>query len=170
MPIRDFSPILNSPALNDPPADRQAQLQLACDLVWDHFGLHKPARPAYSWIGFYEIAPARDSMTLIARRDKPACSPLGMHGMCGRCWTARRPLLIADCTKASGGYIACDPKDRGEVVIPLFMPTGECWGVFDADSYEADAFDDADVLGLTTLVERLGISTPPRNPEPTLRL
>ncbi len=166
MPLRDYGPLLAQIVST---GDRLARMSHACDLVWTHFGLDQPARPAFSWIGFYEKS-AGDDMILVARRNKPACSPIGLHGMCGRSWSARRPLLVADATKAQGGYIACDPNDKGEIVIPIMNPDGSCWGVLDGDSYEANAFDDADVAGLTALVERLGLSAPAKTAGATLVL
>jgi len=139
-------------------------MQLACDLVWDAFGLDSPGLSRQggptrvSWIGFYEKPADRDEMILLARRDKPACSPLGLHGMCGRCFTAGQPFLVHDATRAAGGYIACDPRDKAEAVVPLFSADGSCWGVFDADSYEPGAFDDADIAGLTALAAALGLT------------
>ncbi len=146
-----------------PAGDRLARMKLACDLVWDHFGLGMPARPAYSWIGFYEKTASGDEMILVARRDKPACSPIGLHGMCGRGWKDRRPILIPDVATLGANYIACDPKDRSEIVIPIMNADGTCWGVLDGDSYELNGFDESDVAGLTALVEKLGLSTPLRS-------
>src|SRR5262245_23670869 len=93
MPLRNYSPLLEA-AIGV--SDRAAAMKLACDLSWDHFGLGNPARPAYSWIGFYDKPTTEPEMILVARRDKPACSPIALHGMCGRCWKDRRPLLIPD--------------------------------------------------------------------------
>ncbi len=160
---RDYTPLI-ARAREGRALPRDAAMQRACDLVWEAFGLDSPglsrdgAITRVSWIGFYEKPAGRDEMILLARRDKPACSPLGMHGMCGRCFTAQRPFLVHDATKAAGGYIACDPKDKAEAVVPLFNEDGSCWGVFDADSYEAGAFDEADIAGMTLLCAALGLS------------
>ena len=109
-------------------------------------------------------------MLLHARRDKPACSPIGLQGVCGRAWLEKRPVIVADVATLGEAYIACDPKDRSEVVIPLFEPDGSCWGVLDADSYEVGAFGDLDVGGLTRAVERMGLSTPQWPPLVAIRL
>jgi putative methionine-R-sulfoxide reductase with GAF domain len=119
----------------------------------------------YSWVGFYTKTPGKDEMLLGPRRDKPACSPLGMHGICGRCWTARRPIIVTDAKALPADeYVACDPLDRAEVVIPLFDARGGCWGVLDVDSHEAGVFDRHDVWQLTAIVEAAGISTPQDTP------
>ena len=137
-----------------PAADRLATEQHVIDALW-------PALEGrgVSWVGFYHKVAGRDEMLLDACRPKPACSPLGLQGMCGRCWRERRPILLHDSrTLPPDGYIGCDPKDLSEVVVPLFEPDGSCWGVLDLDSYEVGSFSEADVAGLTRVVERAGLS------------
>ncbi len=148
-----------------PGADRQTMMQIAVDALWEALGTR-----GVSWIGFYLKTPDRDEMLLGPRRDKPACSPIGMHGMCGRCWQEKRPVLVRDVRTLGTGYIACDPKDLSEAVVPCFEPDGSCWGVLDADSYDVGAFGDADIAGLTRVIEHLGLSTPVRPAPPILRL
>ncbi len=148
-----------------PGPDREATMQIAVDAMWDALGSR-----GVSWIGFYLKTPGTDEMILGPRRDKPACSPIGMHGMCGRSWQERKPIIVKDVATLGANYIACDPKDKSELVIPLFEPDGMCWGVLDADSYDVDSFHDDDVTGLTRAVERLGLSTPQRPAPYVLRL
>jgi putative methionine-R-sulfoxide reductase with GAF domain len=111
-----------------------------------------------SWIGFYIKTPGKDEMILGPRRDKPACSPIGLHGMCGRSWLERRPIIVHDVATLGKDYIACDPKDRSELVIPLFEADGTCYGVLDSDSYDVGSFETSDVVGLTHAVEHTGLS------------
>ena len=56
------------------------------------------------------------------------------------------------------GYIACDPLDRSEVVLPLFDESGACWGVLDLDSHEVGAFDNTDVEGLQKVLLAAGLT------------
>lgn len=145
-----------------PQAPRAERMQRVVDALWSAFGLNAhgaalaPAR--MSWVGFYTKTPGKDEMILQERRDKPACSPLGLQGCCGRCWSGRRPIVVRDVAKMEGGYIACDPKDRSEVVVPLFEADGSCWGVLDIDSYEINAFDAHDAAELNTIAEACGLS------------
>lgn len=111
-----------------------------------------------SWIGFY-LPDARGGLVLGPRRDKPACSPIGLHGACGRAYLSRRPLVVRDVAELGENYIACDPRDRSEVVIPLLEADGACWGVLDADSHQVAAFDDYDVAGLTAALQAAGLTT-----------
>jgi putative methionine-R-sulfoxide reductase with GAF domain len=153
MTHRDYAPLL---ARASAQGDRAQRMQRICDLLWDAFGSR-----GLSWIGFYEKAEHKDELVLVCRRDKPACSPIGLHGMCGRGWSTRRPILVGDVATLGPNYIACDPRDRSEAVIPCLNPDGSCWGVLDADSYDLSAFGPADIRGMTELVERFGLSTAP---------
>jgi len=133
------------------PGDRGASLRAAADALWDAL-----AETGVSWVGFYRGA--GEEMVLGPCRDKPACSPIGLHGACGRSWTTGRGLVVRDVVALGEGYIACDPRDRSEVVVPLFDASG-CWGVLDLDSFEAGAFDEGDALALGGLMEACGLSS-----------
>jgi putative methionine-R-sulfoxide reductase with GAF domain len=102
-----------------------------------------------------------DEMLLDACRDKPACSPIGLHGACGRSWQEQRSLVVRDVRSLGAGYIACDPRDLSEVVVPLFERDGSCWGVLDADSYEVGSFTESDALSLAMLMVEAGLSARP---------
>ena len=137
-------------------------MTLVVDALWSLVGTR-----GVSWIGFYTKHRQTDEMILGPRRDKPACSPIGLHGVCGRCWVEQRPVIVTDVATLGKSYVACDPRDRSEVVIPLLDGGGACWGVLDADSDDIGAFDTADVVGLSTLVEHAGLSAP-RDPSPRI--
>ncbi len=177
-PARDYGPLLESVRALPPSADRGERMRAVVDAVWSAFGSrtipHEPDRP-YSWIGFYERpttpeGAAADEMILLERRDTPACSPIGLHGMCGRSCLDARPVLIDDVRTLGANYVACDPKDQSEIVIPLLRPDGSCWGVLDGDSFDLAAFNAGDVAGLIALAEEAGLSSPGITPAETLRL
>jgi putative methionine-R-sulfoxide reductase with GAF domain len=129
-------------ALKCLPGDRAGRMQVVVDVLWD--ALHCTG---VSWVGFY-VHEDGDELILGPRRDKPACSPIGLHGACGQAYISRKPLVVGDVGDLGADYIACDPRDRSEVVLPLFDESGTCWGVLDLDSHETDSFDDTDVEGL----------------------
>lgn len=104
-----------------------------------------------SWVGFY-VHEGGDELVLGPRRDKPACSPIGLHGACGQVFRSRQPLVVRDVKDLGDNYIACDPRDRSEVVIPLLEADGTCWGVLDLDSHEVNSFGPADIAGLTSVI------------------
>jgi L-methionine (R)-S-oxide reductase len=137
----------------DTSGDREARMRRVADALWDAF-----SSKGVSWIGFYLKVAGKDEMVLGPSRDKPACSPIGLHGCCGRSYLERRAIVVEDVASLGAGYIACDPRDRSEAVVPLFEKDGTCWGVLDADSYEVGAFGEADVRGLRDVVVRAGLS------------
>lgn len=134
--------------------DRAARLQAFVDLTWD--ALHATG---ISWIGFY-LPEGGEELVLGPRRDKPACSPIGLHGACGRAYSSRAPLIVRDVAELGENYIACDPRDRSELVIPCFDEHGTCWGVLDVDSHEVGSFDTADLAGMQALLRQAGLTTP----------
>ncbi len=122
--------------------DRSTRMQAVVDLLWD--ALHPTG---VSWVGFY-LHEGRDELVLGPRRDKPACSPIGLHGACGQAFRNGSPLVVADVADLGENYVACDPSDRSEVVIPLFEPDGRCWGVLDLDSFDVGSYSQSDTDGL----------------------
>jgi len=134
------------------PPDRDQRMQSFVDIVWE------PLRASgVSWIGFY-LHDSDEQLVLGPRRDKPACSPIGLHGACGRVFSSRRPMVVRDVAELGENYIACDPRDRSEVVIPLFDEDRTCWGVLDVDSHDVGAFDETDVDGLGLLLLKAGLT------------
>jgi putative methionine-R-sulfoxide reductase with GAF domain len=148
-PERDYDAIAR--ALAGISGDREARMRGAADALWE--GL---AGAGVSWVGFYVGEGER--MVLGPCRDGPACSPIGLHGMCGRAWVERTPLVVRDVRTLGEGYIACDPRDLSEVVVPLFEDDGACWGVLDADSFDVGSFETADAMALAELMVVAGLS------------
>ncbi|MFZ4573433.1 MAG: GAF domain-containing protein [Phycisphaerales bacterium] len=127
-------------------------MERAIAMLWDEF-----KGQSLSWIGFYQKVESADEMVLVCREPKPACSPIGLHGMCGRGWAERRSIVIQNVRTLGENYIACDPKDQSEVVVPVMNEDGTCWGVLDADSYDIAGFDEGDAAGMLALLEAMGI-------------
>ena len=119
--------------------DRSAGMTALVDLLWEELSPN-----GLSWIGFYLDQPDQAEETRLIlgpRRDKPACSPIGFHGACGKVLLTRTPLIVADVRELGAGYIACDPLDQSELVLPCIDSDGSVWGVLDADSYQIGHFD-----------------------------
>lgn len=143
---------------------RVQRMQLLCDLLWDHLGSrpaqrekHAPDRP-YSWLGFYSMELKGKEMVLGPSRDTPACSPIGLHGMCGKCCIERRSILVPDIKTLGENYVACDPRDLAEIVVPCINEDGTCDTIFDGDSFDTGAFDDADAAAIRRLLMLMGLS------------
>ncbi|HAC09267.1 MAG TPA: hypothetical protein DCG14_06390 [Phycisphaerales bacterium] len=115
------------------------------DLAWDAL-----SPVGVSWIGFYRHDLDSDQLLLEHRRDRPACSPIGLHGVCGQALRHRRTRIVRDVAELGEDYVACDPRDRSELVIPLGRDPGTTGTaetadrVLDLDSFELDAFSDVD--------------------------
>lgn len=137
--------------------DRTARMRTLIDLLWK-----KLSPLGVSWIGFY-LHERDDELVLGPSRNKPACSPIGMHGACGQAFRSGKPLVVRDVRSLGEGYVACDPRDLSEVVIPVFDETGRPWGVLDADSFDTAAFDQRDVDGLLSLLRKTDL-TPSNQP------
>lgn len=148
---RDYQGVLERVATQ---GTREERMQSVVDALWDEL-----SPKGVSWVGFYLKNPLADELVLGPRRDKPACSPIGMHGACGRSYQSKRPLVVRDVTNLRAGYIACDPRDRSECVLPLmdgYLPMG----VLDVDSFDLYSFTRDDVLSLQRILEHAGLSSP----------
>lgn len=120
---------------------------------------------AMSWAGFYLDQPGEPDATRLVlghRLPKPACSPIGMHGACGQALQAARSLVVIDVADLGAGYVACDPRDRSELVVPCLRPDGSAWAVFDVDSHAVGAFSRADAELCERCLQAAGLSAPPR--------
>lgn len=128
--------------------DLHARLHALTDVLWTAL-----ASRGCSWVGFYLHAGATDpsSLLLIARQPKPACSPIELHGVCGQAFLEEHIRLVEDVELLGTQYVACDPRDRSELVVPIFTD-GNCIGVLDLDSFETCCFTEADALGISKIL------------------
>ncbi|MBL0926601.1 MAG: GAF domain-containing protein [Phycisphaerales bacterium] len=155
--LRDYRAVLDRIAGRY--STRDEAMRVLVDALWEAFGGGTAAEGrGYSWVGFYFKPPLVDEMVLGPRRDKPACSPIGLHGACGRCWRERVSLVVPDVKSLGEHYVACDPRDRAEVVVPVLEADGSCHAVLDVDSFEAGAFSDRDARGIEMLLVKVGLS------------
>lgn len=99
--------------------------------------------PWVSWVGFYRVVAPR------LLRVGPYQGPVGCleipfdQGVCGAAARERRTQIVAD-VHAFPGHIACDPRSRSEIVVPVLDGNGELAAVLDLDSHEPRAFDELD--------------------------
>lgn len=151
---RDYATLASRLAAAPLPQDHHARMAAVIDALWDAL-----APTGVTWIGFYHAG--NGEMSLGARRDKPACSPIGLHGACGRAFLTRTAIVVRDVASLGENYVACDPRDKSEVVVPVFDDQGTCVAVLDADSHEVAAFNESDARGLQHILEATGLSAPP---------
>jgi len=159
MALRDYDRVI---AAVQTGGTRQDRMRRVADSLWEH--LHAGG---VSWGGFY-LHESGDELVLGPSRNKPACSPIGLHGACGRCFLEQRPLIVRDVSKLGESYIACDPRDRSEVVVPLIESDGSCRAVLDLDSYDVEAFSNDDVRGLIRVLRAAGLTFQEEMTQPVL--
>jgi putative methionine-R-sulfoxide reductase with GAF domain len=157
-PYRAIADKVSAALASQPDADRQARMKVVVDALWD--GL---SQTGVSWAGFYyQEAGDPEQLWLGPRRDKPACSPIGLHGACGKAFLSGEPLVVRDVADLGANYIACDPRDKSEVVVPVFESDGSggrrAWGVLDIDSHDVGSFSERDAEELERVLKTAGLT------------
>lgn len=147
---RDYESVI---ARLNPVGSREERMTAVVDALWDE--LHDKG---VSWVGFYLKGDQGEELVLGPRRDKPACSPISFYGACGRSFQSRQSLIVTDVTRLRTSYIACDPRDRSECVIPLLEGPYKAWGVLDLDSYDTYSFTRDDAVALQRLLEKMELT------------
>lgn len=146
---RDYAAIAET--LGPLPHNRTDACRHVIDRLWEAL-----SPTGVSWIGVYFDQPGEPEdrrLVLGPCRDKPACSPIGLHGVCGQSLCSRATRIVADVATLGAAYIACDPRDRSEIVVPLIDSSGACYGVLDVDSHDVGSFSEADDRGLRVVLK-----------------
>jgi putative methionine-R-sulfoxide reductase with GAF domain len=140
--------------------DLSLRMRAVADAIWTHLN-----QAGVSWVGFY-LPHTNDGLAELVlgpSRNKPACSPIGFHGVCGQAFRGRVVRIVHDVRDLGSDYVACDPRDRSEIVLPVFRPAAggrpaTLVGVLDLDSHEVGRFAEIDARGLTLVLESAGFS------------
>ena len=140
-------------------ASRLDRMQAFVDALWS-----AKSADGWSWLGFYSIDDAGSEMLLGPCRDTPACTPIGLHGMCGRSFKSGHALIVRDVHAHGEDHIVCDPRNLSEFVVPLIDESGATWGVFDVDSHTVDHFSETDVLETFAALVEAGLTQMPDEP------
>src|SRR5579872_1521050 len=91
-----------------------------------------------NWLGFYLYDGSKLYLGPFA--GKPACTTIEMgKGVCGTS-AMKQEIIVVDDVDRFPGHIACDPDSRSEIVLPMILPDGKLFGVFDIDSAEPARF------------------------------
>ncbi|MGB9906277.1 MAG: GAF domain-containing protein [Candidatus Saccharicenans sp.] len=96
----------------------------------------------YFWCGFYLL---RDNELIVGPYQGPlACLKLAHNK--GVCWAGvreKKPIIVPDVHQFPD-HIACDERSQSEIVVPVFTPNGQVYGVIDVDSDRLASFDETD--------------------------
>ncbi len=122
--------------------DRMARMATVAAMLRQAFA-------AMFWAGFYCVDPRKaDELVIGPYQGSLGCLRIAFgRGVCGTAAASRRTQIVAD-VHAFPGHIACDPRSRSEIVVPVLDDEGRLIAVFDADSTAPAAFDETDAEGL----------------------
>lgn len=82
-----------------------------------------------------------------------ACQVLRGGGVCLHCAQTRSPVIVPN-VEQFPGHIACDPRSRSEIAIPM-SDAGRVVAVLDVDSAELAQFEQDDVAPLRRILDLL---------------
>ncbi len=106
----------------------------------------------FDWTGFYRVV-APELMKIGPYQGGHGCLVIPFsRGVCGAAARSGEVQLVAD-VEAFEGHIACASSTRSEIVLPVWDKAGTLIAVFDIDSNQPDAFDDADAAALAGILQ-----------------
>jgi L-methionine (R)-S-oxide reductase len=128
-------------------SNREFKLEVVCNLLSRNV-------PGYDWVGFYLVDQKRKRELVlgpfVGESTEHMRIPFG-SGICGQAADTEKTFIVQDVTKEDN-YLACSPKVRSEIVIPIFR-NGELVGELDIDSHTPSAFSERDDGFLTRVGE-----------------
>jgi len=130
-------------AIWDPEIDWVGNLSNVCAELKTRFG--------FWWVGFYVIR--NNELQLSVFQGPSACTRIAKgKGVCGKSWKNAQTIVVPNVHEFEG-HIACSSASNSEIVVPIFHPKGEVWGVLDIDSEFLNHFDNVDKLYLEQLAD-----------------
>ena len=105
------------------------------------------------WTGFYSL---KEGALIVKTYQGPlACQILKKNT--GVCWTAinKQKTIVVPDVHLFDGHIACDPRSKSEIVVPVRDKTGTIIGVLDIDSKVLNGFDETDQEYLEKIITLL---------------
>ncbi len=113
------------------------------------------AFPHFFWTGFYVVDSDKPRELVVGPyQGSLGCLRIAFgRGVCGAAAESGVTQIVAD-VHAFEGHIACDPRSRSEIVVPVVDGSGALIAVLDVDATEPDAFDEVDRDGLEAIVRQ----------------
>jgi L-methionine (R)-S-oxide reductase len=110
----------------------------------------------FYWTGFYRVC--GDRLVVGPYIGTVGCLQIEFgKGVCGTAAARRETIIVRDVHQFPG-HIACDPKSKSEIVVPVFGPARQLIAVLDVDSDRLDAFDEDDRAGLERVISLFAIT------------
>ncbi len=95
-----------------------------------------------NWLGFYLVKEGEEELYLGPFQGLQATTNIKFeNGVCGHAATSKKTVVVPD-VHCFEGHIACDIRSKSEIVVPIFKPNGELYGIIDVDSPIKDRFND----------------------------
>jgi len=110
---------------------------------------------SFSWTGFYILQ--NEDLIVGPYQGPIACQLLEKNR--GVCWSGinkQEVVIVPDVSKFKG-HIACDPRSRSEIVIPVRDKKKRIIGVLDVDSNSLDNFDETDSFHLKSIASLISL-------------
>ena len=105
----------------------------------------------FDWTGFYRVV-GPELLKIGPYQGGHGCLVIPFsRGVCGAVARTGQVQLVPD-VEAFAGHIACSSATRSEIVLPVWSKAGVLLGVFDIDSDQPDAFDQADAVALGAIL------------------
>ncbi|WP_170420032.1 GAF domain-containing protein [Ruegeria arenilitoris] len=108
----------------------------------------------FNWTGFYRVTEP-ELLKIGPYQGGHGCLVIPFsRGVCGAAARTGEVQLVPD-VDAFEGHIACASSTRSELVLPVRDSAGQVIGVFDIDSDQPDAFEQADAEGLSRILAQV---------------
>ena len=105
----------------------------------------------FDWTGFYRVTEP-EMLKIGPYQGGHGCLQIPFsRGVCGAAARSGSAQIVED-VDAFPGHIACASSTRSELVLPVWNNQGALIAVFDIDSDQPAAFDQADADGLTAIL------------------
>lgn len=105
----------------------------------------------FSWTGFYRVT-APEMLKIGPYQGGHGCLVIPFdRGVCGAAARTGQTQMVMD-VDAFEGHIACASSTRSEIVLPVHDKSADLIAVFDIDSDQPAAFDDADAAALADIL------------------
>ena len=114
--------------------------------------------PRFDWVGVYRLD-TREDLVLACQRGLPTphVRISVSSGICGAAVREGATLNIPDVT-ADERFIACSPRTRSELVVPVRLSDGRIVAEIDVDSDTPAAFGPSEVMAIEDAARRLGLA------------